>query len=184
MVQHFNSKFRVSSSFPHIPSSSQTKKTHALHIQNAWKSTIQVATLQLPSCNISIQNFIVPSPFAHPQLISIQKNACIAHSKHMGTYRHGCHIATPIVQHFISEFLVSSSLQTPSAPLRPETTCIGHSSTWKLRLPHYYSCRGTFYFRTSLCPFHLHTSPAHLKLKTRCIAHSERMATYPSRLPH
>lgn len=92
----------------------------------------------------------------------------------MGAYHHGCHI----VQHFISEFFVSSSLHTPSAHLRPKTTCIGHSNTWKLRLPHYYSRRGTFYLGTSLCPLHLHTSPAHLKLKTRCIALSERMATH------
>ena len=55
----------MSSSFPHILSSSQTKKALALHIQNAWKSTIKDARLQLSSCNISFQNFIVSSSFAH-----------------------------------------------------------------------------------------------------------------------
>lgn len=152
----------MSPSFSHIPSSSQTKQNTCIaHSKGMEKSTIKAATLQLPSCNISFPNFIVSSSFAHTPSSSQSKRTHALRIQN--TWELIITVATlllPSCNKFISEFFVSSSLHTPSAHLRPKTTCIGHSNTWKLRLPHYYSRRGTFNFGTSLCPLHLHTSPS------------------------
>jgi hypothetical protein len=92
--------FIVSSSFAHTPSSSQSKRTHALRIQNTWELIITVATLLLPSCNNSFQNSSYPLHCTHPPLILDQKPHALDIQTH-GNY--GYHITTPVVEHSISE---------------------------------------------------------------------------------
>ena len=136
-----------------------------------------------------VQHFIsefhsVTSIFAHPQLISDQKNTCIAHSKRMEIYHQGCNIATPIVKHFISEFHRVLFICThPQLISIQKNACIAHS---KHMGAYHHGCHiatpivqhfiSEFFVSSSL-----HTPSAHLRPKTTCIGHSN---TWKLRLPH